>query len=35
MACWDFKDLSKRAASGKVILDKAINIAKHSKYDWC
>ena len=29
----DFKDLSKRTASDKVLRDKAFNIAKSSKYD--
>ena len=29
----DFKDLAKRAASDKVLRDKAFNIAKNSKYD--
>ena len=29
----DFKDLARRAASVKVLKDKAFNIAKNSKYD--
>ena len=33
MAYGDFKDLAKRAASGKFLNDKAFNIAKNSKYD--
>ena len=33
MAYGDFKDLARRAASHKVIRDKAINIAKNPKYD--
>ena len=28
-----FKDLNRRAAADKVLLDKAFNIAKDSKYD--
>ena len=28
-----FKDLSRRTASDKVLLEKAFNIAKNSKYD--
>ena len=33
MAYGDFKDLSRRTASDKVLRDKAFNIDKHSKYD--
>ena len=33
MAYGDFKDLGRRAASDKVLRDKAFNIAKNSKYD--
>ena len=33
MAYGDFKDLKRRAASDKVLRDKAFNIAKHPKYD--
>ena len=33
MAYEDFKDLARRAASDKVLRDKAFNIAKDSKYD--
>ena len=29
----DFKDLTRRTASDKILLDKAFNIAKNSKYD--
>ena len=29
----DFKDLARRTASGKVLRDKAFNIAKNPKYD--
>ena len=29
----DFKDLARRAASDKVLRDKAFNIAKNPKYD--
>ena len=28
----DFKDLSRRTASDKILRDKAFNIAKNSKY---
>ena len=31
----DFKDLPRRAASDKVLHDKAFNIAKNQKYDGC
>ena len=33
MACGDFNDLPRRTASGKVLRDKAFNIAKNPKYD--
>ena len=33
MAYGDFKDLTRRIASDKVLRDKAINIAKNPKYD--
>ena len=33
MAYEDFKDLARRAASDKVLRDKAFNIAKNSTYD--
>ena len=33
MAYEDFKDLAKRTAAGKVLRDKAFNIAKDSKYN--
>ena len=33
MAYGDFKDLKRRTASGKVLRDKAFNIAKNAKYD--
>ena len=33
MAYGDFKDLTRRTASGKVLRDKAFNIAKNTKYD--
>ena len=29
----DFKDLNRRTAADKVLLDKACNIAKNQKYD--
>ena len=29
----DFKDLAKRTASGKILRDRAFNIAKNPKYD--
>ena len=34
MGCGDFKDLNRRAASDKLLLDKAFNIAKNSKYGY-
>ena len=33
MACGDFKDLTRRTASDKILRDKAFNIAKKPKYD--
>ena len=33
MAYREFKDLPRRTASDKVLLDKAFNIAKNLKYD--
>ena len=33
MAYGDFKDLTRRTASGKILRDKAFNIAKNPKYD--
>ena len=33
MAYGDFKDLTKRTASDKILRDKAFNIAKILKYD--
>ena len=33
MAYRDFKDLTRRTASDKVLQDKAFNIAKNPKYD--
>ena len=33
MAYGDFKDLTRRTASDKVLCDKAFNIAKNPKYD--
>ena len=33
MAYGDFKDLTRRTASNKILRDKALNIAKNSKYD--
>ena len=32
MAYGDFKDLTRRTASDKILPDKAFNIAKNSKY---
>ena len=34
MAYGDYKDLPRRAASDKILRDKAFNIAKNPKYDW-
>ena len=33
MAYGDFKDLARRTVSGKVLRDKAFNVAKNPKYD--
>ena len=33
MGYGDFKDLTKRTASDKILHDKAFNIAKNPKYD--
>ena len=33
MAYGDFKDLTRRLASNKILRDKAFNIAKNPKYD--
>ena len=33
MVCGDFKDLTRRTASDKILHDKAFNIAKNIKYD--
>ena len=33
MAYGDFKDLTRRKASDKILRDKAFNIAKNPKYD--
>ena len=33
MACGDFKDLVIITASDKILLDKAFNIAKNTKYN--
>ena len=33
MVYGDFKDLTRRIASDKILRDKAFNIAKHPKYD--
>ena len=33
MAYGDFKDLGRRTASDKALIDKAFNIAKNTKYD--
>ena len=35
MGYWDFKDLTRRTASDKVLRDKAFSIAKHLKYYGC
>ena len=34
MAYGDFKDLTRRTASDKILRDKAFNIANNPKYDW-
>ena len=33
IAYWDFKDLTRRIASDKILCDRAFNIAKNPKYD--
>ena len=33
MAYGDFKDLTRRTASDRILFDKAFNIAKNPKYD--
>ena len=33
MTYGDFKDLTRRTASDKILRDKALNIAKNPKYD--
>ena len=33
MTHWDFKDLTNRTASDKVLHNKAFNIAKNLRYD--
>ena len=35
MAYGHFKDLTRRTASEEILRDKAFNIAKNPKYDWC
>ena len=35
MAYGDFKDLTRRTASDKILRDKVFNIAKNLKYDRC
>ena len=35
MAYGDFKDLTRRTVSDKILCDKAFNIAKNPKYDGC
>ena len=35
MSCGDFKNLTRRAASDKVLKDKTFTIAKNPKYDGC
>ena len=35
MADGDFKDLTRRTASDKILLDRTFNIAKNPKYDGC
>ena len=34
-ACGDFKGLTRRTASDKILRDKALNVAKNPKYDGC
>ena len=33
MTCGDFKDLTRRTVSDKILRDKAFNLAKTPKYD--
>ena len=33
-ASGDFKDLTRRTASDKILRDKAFNVDENSKYDW-
>ena len=35
MAYGDFKELTRRTASDKILHDKAFNIAKNPKHDGC
>ena len=35
MAYGDFKDLNRSLSADKILSDKAFNIAKNPKYDWC
>ena len=35
MTYGDFKDLTRRTASDKILRDKAFTIAKNQKYDGC
>ena len=35
MAYGDFKDLTRRTASDKILRDKVFNIAKNQKHDGC
>ena len=35
MAYGDFKDLTRRTASDKILRDKVFNITKNQKYDGC
>ena len=35
MAYWDFKYLTRRTTSGKILPDKAFNIVKNPRYDGC
>ena len=35
MAYGDFKDLTRKTASDKILLDKAFNIAENPEYDGC
>ena len=34
MAYGEFKDLTKRTASDKILCDKTFNVSKNRKYDW-